>query len=152
MSVDTPNGPVVMVYSGEAYNFSELREELYGRGHRFRTDSDTEVADVPSCTLLSGGLDSSALTTIAAQQLAEAGKTLRSFAVDFVGQTENFVADGLRGTPDALTCTSRATAPRAGADAGPRAVDGHVLADRPTRRHWCEWSPGRPRTGRRQRV
>ena len=43
MSVDTPNGPVAMVYSGEAYNFSELRAELYGRGHRFRTDSDTEV-------------------------------------------------------------------------------------------------------------
>src|SRR4030081_3437104 len=43
MSLDTPNGPVAMVYSGEAYNFSELREELYGRGHRFRTDSDTEV-------------------------------------------------------------------------------------------------------------
>jgi hypothetical protein len=36
MSVDTPNGSVAMVYSGEAYNFSELREELYGRGHRFR--------------------------------------------------------------------------------------------------------------------
>jgi asparagine synthase (glutamine-hydrolysing) len=249
MSLDTPNGPVAMVYSGEAYNFSELREELYGRGHRFRTDSDTEVvlhgylewgesvadrlngmyafaiwdsrqqklimirdrmgikplyyyptqdgvlfgsepkailanpiaeravnldglrelfafiktpghavwegmrevepatvvtvgangireqvywslqtkehtddqadsvahvrellddivrrqlvADVPRCTLLSGGLDSSAMTAIAAQQLAEENKTLRSFSVDFVGQTENFVADELRGTPDA---------------------------------------------------
>jgi len=43
MSVRTPNGPVVMVYSGEAYNFTELRKELIGRGHRFHTDSDTEV-------------------------------------------------------------------------------------------------------------
>jgi asparagine synthase (glutamine-hydrolysing) len=59
------------------------------------------VADVPRCTLLSGGLDSSAMTAIAAQQLAEENKTLRSFSVDFVGQTENFVADELRGTPDA---------------------------------------------------
>jgi asparagine synthase (glutamine-hydrolysing) len=248
MSVDTPNGAVAMVYSGEAYNFGELREELYGRGHRFETDSDTEVvlhgylewgtavaerlngmyafaiwderedklvmirdrmgikpfyyyetpdgvlfgsepkailanpmaesavtldgirelfafvktpghavwdgmnevepgtvvtvsanglrterywtlktqahtddqetsvahirdllddivrrqlvADVPRCTLLSGGLDSSAMTAIGAQQLAETGETIRSFAVDFVGQTENFVADELRGTPD----------------------------------------------------
>jgi asparagine synthase (glutamine-hydrolysing) len=248
MSVDTPNGPVSMVYSGEAYNFGELRKELYGRGHRFETDSDTEVvlhgylewgtavaerlngmyafaiwdareqklvmirdrmgikpfyyyetpdgvlfgsepkailanpmaehtvtldgvrelfafvktpghaiwdgmnevepgtvvtvsanglrterywtlktkqhtdsqadsishvrellddivrrqlvADVPRCTLLSGGLDSSAMTAIGAQQLAETGETIRSFAVDFVGQTENFVADELRGTPD----------------------------------------------------
>ncbi|MEV5749060.1 asparagine synthase (glutamine-hydrolyzing) [Actinoallomurus sp. NPDC052308] len=248
MSVDTPGGPVVMVYSGEAYNFSELRRELIGRGRRFRTDSDTEVvlqayvewgdafverlngmyafaiwdsrenrlimvrdrmgikpfyyyetsdgvlfgsepkailanplaertvtldglrelfafvktpghaiwegmrevepgtivtvgtngvrttrywtletrehtddqetsvahvrelledivrrqlvSDVPRCTLLSGGLDSSAMTAIAAEQLAEVGETVRSFAVDFVGQTENFVPDELRGTPD----------------------------------------------------
>jgi asparagine synthase (glutamine-hydrolysing) len=58
------------------------------------------VSDVPRCTLLSGGLDSSAMTALAAQQLAEEGRTVRSFAVDFVGQAENFVADALRGTPD----------------------------------------------------
>ncbi|MFJ3234313.1 asparagine synthase (glutamine-hydrolyzing) [Streptomyces sp. NPDC086787] len=58
------------------------------------------VADVPRCTLLSGGLDSSALTALAARRLAEDGEKVRSFAVDFVGQTDNFVADELRGTPD----------------------------------------------------
>ncbi|MEU3501796.1 asparagine synthase (glutamine-hydrolyzing) [Streptomyces hundungensis] len=58
------------------------------------------VADVPRCMLLSGGLDSSALTAIAARQLGEADEKVHSFAVDFVGQTENFVADDLRGTPD----------------------------------------------------
>ncbi|HYZ55722.1 MAG TPA: asparagine synthase (glutamine-hydrolyzing) [Streptosporangiaceae bacterium] len=248
MSVDTPGGAVAIVYSGETYNFTELRAELFRRGHRFTTDSDTEVvlhaylewgdalaerlngmyafaiwdsredklvmvrdrmgikpfyyyetpdgvlfgsepkailanpaaehtvtldgirelfafiktpghavwegmhevepgtivtvsssglrtirywtlqtrphpddqaasvahvrelledivrrqlvADVPRCTLLSGGLDSSAMTAIAAKQLAEKGETVRSFAVDFIGQTENFVPDDLRGTPD----------------------------------------------------
>ncbi|HEY6789599.1 MAG TPA: asparagine synthase (glutamine-hydrolyzing) [Trebonia sp.] len=248
MSVDTPGGPVAMVYSGEAYNFTELRAEFIRRGHQFRTQSDTEVvlhaylewgealaerlngmyafaiwdsreeklvmvrdrmgikpfyyyetydgvlfgsepkailacpaaehtvtldglrelfafiktpghavwegmqevepgtivtissnglrttrywtlqtrphpdgqaasvahvrelledivgrqlvADVPRCTLLSGGLDSSAMTAIAARQLAQAGQTVRSFAVDFVGLTQNFVPDALRGTPD----------------------------------------------------
>src|SRR3569833_982669 len=248
MTVDTPDGTVALVYSGETYNFTELRAELAGRGHRFRTDSDTEVvlhaylewgdafaerlngmyafaiwdarenrlvmvrdrmgikpfyyyptadgvlfgsepkailanplaeriltldgarelfafvktpghavwegmrevepgtvvtvaagglrttrywtlrtrehtddqaatvahvrelledivrrqlvSDVPRCTLLSGGLDSSAMTAIDARQLAETGQTVRSFAVDFVGQTENFVPDELRGTPD----------------------------------------------------
>ncbi|MER6065754.1 asparagine synthase (glutamine-hydrolyzing) [Streptomyces sp. NPDC001792] len=248
MSVATPEGTVAMVYSGEAYNFTELRRELEGRGHRFTTDSDTEVvlhgylewgdavaerlngmyafavwdgrhdklvmirdrmgikpfyyhptsdgvlfgsepkailanplarrrvtldglrelfvmvktpghaiwdgmhevqpgtvvtvdrtglstrvywqlktrphtddrdttiatvrsllddivrrqlvADVPRCTLLSGGLDSSAMTAIAARQLARQGEKVRSFAVDFVGQADNFVADELRGTPD----------------------------------------------------
>ncbi|MFI6857724.1 hypothetical protein [Streptomyces sp. NPDC050416] len=32
-----------LVYSGEAYHFGELRGELTARGHRFTTDSDTEV-------------------------------------------------------------------------------------------------------------
>ncbi|MCD9880754.1 asparagine synthase (glutamine-hydrolyzing) [Streptomyces guryensis] len=248
MSVDTPHGSVALVYSGETYNFTELRRELTGRGHRFTTDSDTEVvlhgylewgeqvaerlngmyafalwdgrqdklvmirdrmgikpfyyyptpdgvlfgsepkailanplaparvaldglrelftmvktpghavwdgmaevepgtvvtvdrtgvrhraywqletrphtddrdttiatvrsllddivrrqlvADVPRCTLLSGGLDSSAMTAIAARQLGEHGEKVRSFAVDFVGQSDHFVADELRGTPD----------------------------------------------------
>ncbi|MEV7981121.1 asparagine synthase (glutamine-hydrolyzing) [Streptomyces sp. NPDC086519] len=248
MTVRTPAGTVAMVYSGEAYNFTELRRELVGRGHEFTTDSDTEVvlrgyvewgdavaerlngmyafavwdgrhdklvmirdrmgikpfylyptpdgvlfgsepkailanplvrprvgldglrelftmvktpghavwegmrevepgtvvtvdraglrtrtywrlqtrphtddrdttvatvrellddivrrqlvADVPRCTLLSGGLDSSAMTALAARQLAVHGEKVRSFAVDFAGRTDNFVADELRGTPD----------------------------------------------------
>lgn len=43
MEFATPNGPVILVYSGEAYNFIELRRELQTRGHQFRTSSDTEV-------------------------------------------------------------------------------------------------------------
>ncbi|MCW3065713.1 MAG: hypothetical protein JWN32_2885, partial [Solirubrobacterales bacterium] len=58
------------------------------------------IADVPRCVLLSGGLDSSAITALAAAQLGEQGERVRSFAVDFVGQTENFKPDELRATPD----------------------------------------------------
>jgi asparagine synthase (glutamine-hydrolysing) len=43
MSISTPNGDVAMVYSGEAYNFTELRDELANAGHKFTTSSDTEV-------------------------------------------------------------------------------------------------------------
>jgi asparagine synthase (glutamine-hydrolysing) len=56
------------------------------------------IADVPLCTLLSGGLDSSALTALAAGQSTA---RVRSFAVDFTGYTEHFTADELRATPDA---------------------------------------------------
>jgi asparagine synthase (glutamine-hydrolysing) len=59
------------------------------------------VADVPLCTLLSGGLDSSVITALAAKGLSAEGRgPVRSFAVDFVGQTENFQADEMRPTPD----------------------------------------------------
>lgn len=34
---------VVLTFSGEIYNFTELRQELSARGHDFRTRSDTEV-------------------------------------------------------------------------------------------------------------
>ncbi|MGV9287305.1 asparagine synthase (glutamine-hydrolyzing) [Streptomyces sp. NPDC003719] len=35
--------PVVLTYSGEVYNYRELRRVLTSRGHRFTTESDTEV-------------------------------------------------------------------------------------------------------------
>ncbi|GEB47734.1 MULTISPECIES: asparagine synthase (glutamine-hydrolyzing) [Streptomyces] len=37
------DGPVVLAYTGELFNFVELREELVQLGHRFGTASDTEV-------------------------------------------------------------------------------------------------------------
>src|ERR1700730_6447072 len=33
---------IAVVYNGEVYNFTELRAELEGRGHRFATATDTE--------------------------------------------------------------------------------------------------------------
>jgi len=72
------------------------------RGLLEDTVSRQLISDVPLCSLLSGGLDSSAITALAAKALAaEGGGPVRSFSVDFVGAEENFVPDPLRSTPDA---------------------------------------------------
>ncbi|MFI9275847.1 asparagine synthase (glutamine-hydrolyzing) [Kitasatospora sp. NPDC052896] len=54
------------------------------------------VSDVPLGTLLSGGLDSSAVTALAARS-----GPVRSFSVDFRGAADGFAADAVRQTSDA---------------------------------------------------
>lgn len=58
------------------------------------------VADVPHGVLLSGGLDSSSLSALAARMRADAGERLRTYSVDFVGHTERFVPDDERADAD----------------------------------------------------
>ena len=41
--MENGDGAVVIVYNGEVYNFMRLRGDLEGKGHQFRTRSDTEV-------------------------------------------------------------------------------------------------------------
>jgi asparagine synthase (glutamine-hydrolysing) len=90
------------------------------------------VADVPRCVLLSGGLDSSAVTALSAALLAEEGERVRTFAVDFVGQTQHFRPDPLRATPD--TPYVHDVAEHVGAEHSDIVLDNETLTDPQLRR------------------
>ncbi|KLU58830.1 asparagine synthetase [glutamine-hydrolyzing] 3 [Peptococcaceae bacterium CEB3] len=60
------------------------------------------ISDVPIGTLLSGGLDSTAITAVAAQVQAEEGKgALKTFSVDYVDNDKYFQANDFQPNPDA---------------------------------------------------
>ncbi len=43
MPMSNEDGTVWITYNGEVYNFADLRSELEGKGHRFRSHTDTEA-------------------------------------------------------------------------------------------------------------
>lgn len=87
------------------------------------------VADVPICTLLSGGLDSSAITGFAAQ--SQGARKVRSFSVDFRNNMQNFEVDAVRGAPDAPF--ARALAEHVGAEHTEVLLDSSELLDKQVR-------------------
>lgn len=59
------------------------------------------ISDVPIATLLSGGLDSSAVSAFAADSLAKQGELLHTYAIDFVDMDKYFVANAFQTGRDA---------------------------------------------------
>ncbi len=60
------------------------------------------ISDVPICTLLSGGLDSSALSALAANHLQETGKgPLHTYSIDYVDNDKHFQTNAFQPNADA---------------------------------------------------
>lgn len=58
------------------------------------------VSDVPICTFLSGGVDSSLVSSVCARELKKKNKQLQTFSFDFAGNRENFRASSFQPSQD----------------------------------------------------
>ncbi|GAA1456017.1 asparagine synthase (glutamine-hydrolyzing) [Williamsia maris] len=118
----------------DAREHTDDRETTVERVRELMTDIvDRQlVADVPRCVLLSGGLDSSAVTGLAAARLAEQGERLNTFSVDFADLEDNFQPDEMRDTPDSPYV--REVAELVGSDHRDVVLDSAELTDPAVRR------------------
>lgn len=66
------------------------------------------VSDVGICTFLSGGLDSSIISAIAAHEFEKRGETLDTYSIDYRGNRENFKASSFQPDEDAPYVTEMA--------------------------------------------
>ena len=57
-------------------------------------------SELPICTFLSGGLDSSLVSALCARQLAEQGQQLHTYSFDFVDNNKNFQANSFQASLD----------------------------------------------------
>lgn len=66
------------------------------------------VSDVGLCTFLSGGLDSSIISAIAAREFQKRGEVLSTYSIDYRGNRENFRASSFQPDEDAPYVTEMA--------------------------------------------
>lgn len=74
--------------------FNETLDEATDHLRELLIDAITRqlVGDVPVCTFLSGGLDSSAISAIAASEFKKRGKVLDTYSIDYVDNDKYFKA------------------------------------------------------------
>lgn len=86
----------------EAKEHKENYEETVDHARELLFDAIRRqlVSDVPICTLLSGGLDSSVVSAVAADYFKKQGKQLDTYSFDYVDNDINFKASKFQPTQD----------------------------------------------------
>ena len=86
----------------EAKEFHETPEEAIVHTRELLTDAVKRqlVGDVPVCTFLSGGLDSSIISIIAAEEFKKQGKTLTTYSINYEDNEKYFKASLFQPTSD----------------------------------------------------
>jgi len=86
----------------EAREFNETPEEAIVHTRELLIDAIKRqlVGDVPVCTFLSGGLDSSIISMIAAEEFRKQGKTLTTYSINYEDNEKYFKASLFQPTSD----------------------------------------------------
>ncbi|MGL5675868.1 MAG: asparagine synthase (glutamine-hydrolyzing) [Cellulosilyticaceae bacterium] len=76
----------------EAKPFTGSREDAIEETRELVTDAITRqlVSDAPLCTFLSGGIDSSIISSVATKQFKDEGKVLSTYSFEYEGNKESF--------------------------------------------------------------
>ncbi len=91
-----------MYWELKAETFKETKEEAVEHVRELLIDAiDRQlVGDVPLCTFLSGGLDSSAISAVAAQEYKKKNKILTTYSIDYEDNEKYFESSLFQPTSD----------------------------------------------------
>ena len=97
-----PNANIAKYAEFEAHEHKDSFEDTVDNVREILIDSILKQypKDQKVCTLLSGGLDSSIVTTVVAEAAREEGRTLRTFSVDYEGNETFFEANDFQPNSD----------------------------------------------------